>query len=97
METTQALLALGLTVAGLGLAGALRIFAPRAEDIDFLRMGAMFLAVLAVAVGGLWLWEGRQSDRLPGAILAAGGVVGFAVLAGPASGRHRPPGPSLSE
>jgi hypothetical protein len=91
MDNPQTLLTLALAAAGIGLAGILRIFAPRIEDLNFLRIGAMLLSLLAVLVGGLWLFAGSRNDQLQGSILMASGVVGLAVLAGPSSGCQRPP------
>ncbi len=88
-------LALLVVALGLALIGGVRFLLPRpmAEEVltfvAGLGAGAAGLGAVAAGLGGgYWLVWGNPSDRLAGAVLVAGAVVGLCILANGARPPH---------
>jgi hypothetical protein len=89
MENDHAILTTCLVAIGLSIAIGIRLIGLRIELL-VVPVVAVILSAAAVSIGGYWLLEGTTSHQIPGSVLAAGGVIGFAVLAGQISGRQPP-------
>jgi hypothetical protein len=96
MENDHAILTICLVAIALSIAVGVRLLGVQIE-LFTLPVIAVILSTAAVSIGGYWVFAGKTSDQMPGSVLAAGGVIGFAVLAGPLSGCRRPPDDARSE